>query len=51
MHAAAEEVELVGRTAQSPSAEVRSRCGVCSVVAARLGELVREAMLTVIEPW
>lgn len=52
MQAAADEgLEPAGRRVQSRSADRRIRYGMYSVFAVRLGELVREAMLTVEKPW
>jgi len=52
VHAAAEEgLVPAGRRARSRSAELRIRYGTCSVVALRLGELVRKAMVTGEKPW
>lgn len=49
MHAAVGEV--AGRRARSLPEVERIRDGTAAVVAVRLGELVREAMLTVGKPW
>ena len=43
--------ELVGRRVQSPSADARGRVMSYSVVADRLGELVKRAMVTGEKPW
>jgi hypothetical protein len=40
-----------GRRARSPFELARIRMGVAAVVAVRLGELVKGAMLTVEKPW
>jgi hypothetical protein len=51
-HDAAEEgLQPAGRRARSRCVDARSRYGTYWVVAARRGELVREAMLTGEKPW
>jgi hypothetical protein len=46
-----DEAGLVGRRAQSPSADARGRVMSYSVDADRRGELVKRAMVTGEKPW